>query len=49
MSGPEDYRRFAKACVELARMALNERSKAALLQCRLADEHARDVKKEDAD
>jgi hypothetical protein len=45
MSRSGEYRRFAKECLELARTAVSERSKATLLQmaqvwARLADEHA---------
>jgi hypothetical protein len=55
MATSEEYRRFAKECLEIARSAQNERSKAALLQmaqvwARLADEHvASETKKEQSD
>ena len=46
MDRSDRYRRFARECLELARTALSERSKATLLQMahvwnRLADEHDR--------
>jgi hypothetical protein len=54
MDRSERYRRFAKECLELARTALSERSKATLLQMahvwnRLADEHAREADGDEAD
>ena len=46
MDKSDQYRRFARECLELARTALSEQSKAILLQMaqvwnRLADEHDR--------
>ena len=46
MDKSHQYRRFARECLELARTALSEQSKAMLLQMaqvwnRLADEHDR--------
>jgi hypothetical protein len=46
MDQSHQYRRFARECLELARTALSEQSKAMLLQMaqvwnRLADEHDR--------
>ena len=53
MDRSDQYRRFAKECLELARTALTERSKATLLHMahvwnRLADEHAREADSDEA-
>jgi hypothetical protein len=45
MTNPEEYRRFAKECLEMARLTKNERTRAILSQMaqvwfRLAEEKA---------
>ena len=52
MDRSDRYRRFAKECLELARTALTERSKATHLHMahvwnRLADEHVREAKSDE--